>query len=308
MNYIYLNHTKLIRKGFTELELTINNVTKSFADKKAVDNVSLSLTPGIFGLLGANGAGKTTLIRMIADILKPDSGEILYNGIPITDLDAEYRNIFGYLPQEFGFYPEFRVTDYLEYIATLKGLTKKDTKLRIEELLSQMSLEDVRNKKIKKLSGGTRRRVGIAQALLNNPEILILDEPTAGLDPGERIKLRSLLSEFSQQKIVLISTHIVPDVEYIASINAIMKNGQIIQTGTTEELISEVSGKVWECTIDNKDLQKYEQQLQIVNLKNESSDSTSIRYLSSTSVISGSVTVSPRLEDLYLWLFGSKEA
>lgn len=289
------------------MELTIENVNKSFAGKKAIDNVSLTITPGIFGLLGANGAGKTTLIRMIADILKPDSGNILYNGIPITTLDAEYRNIFGYLPQEFGFYPEFRVTDYLEYIATLKGLTKKETKHRIEELLSQMSLEDVRNKKIKKLSGGTKRRVGIAQALLNNPEILILDEPTAGLDPGERIKLRSLLSEFSQHKIVLISTHIVPDVEYIASINAILKDGHIIQIGTTNDLISEVSGKVWECTIDNSDLQKYEQQLQIVNLKNESSNTTTIRYLSSAPLSDESILVSPRLEDLYLWLFGSKE-
>ena len=289
------------------MELTIKNVTKTYADKTAVNNVSLTITPGVFGLLGANGAGKTTLMRIIADIIKPSSGEVLYNGIPIETLDSEYRNIFGHLPQEFGFYPEFRVTDYLEYIAALKGLTKKDTKQRIEELLVQMSLEEVRNKKIKKLSGGTRRRVGIAQALLNNPEILILDEPTAGLDPGERIKFRSLLSEFSKKRIVLISTHIVSDIEYIASRNAIMKEGEIIQTGTTDELIGSIYGKVWECAVDNYDLPWLEKKVQIVNLRNEASGSTTVRYLGNRPVAEGSVSVSPRLEDLYMWLFGSRE-
>ena len=289
------------------MELTIKNVTKTYADKTAVNNVSLTITPGVFGLLGANGAGKTTLMRIIADIIKPSSGEVLYNGIPIETLDSEYRNIFGHLPQEFGFYPEFRVTDYLEYIAALKGLTKKDTKQRIEELLVQMSLEEVRNKKIKKLSGGTRRRVGIAQALLNNPEVLILDEPTAGLDPGERIKFRSLLSEFSKKRIVLISTHIVSDIEYIASRNAIMKEGEIIQTGTTDELIGSIDGKVWECVVDNYDLPWLEKKVQIVNLRNEASGSTTVRYLGNRTVAEGSVSVSPRLEDLYMWLFGSRE-
>ncbi|MBO4809183.1 MAG: ABC transporter ATP-binding protein [Lachnospiraceae bacterium] len=289
------------------MELTIKNVTKTYADKTAVNNVSLTITPGVFGLLGANGAGKTTLMRIIADIIKPSSGEVLYNGIPIETLDSEYRNIFGHLPQEFGFYPEFRVTDYLEYIAAIKGLTKKDTKQRIEELLVQMSLEEVRNKKIKKLSGGTRRRVGIAQALLNNPEVLILDEPTAGLDPGERIKFRSLLSEFSKKRIVLISTHIVSDIEYIASRNAIMKEGEIIQTGTTDELIGSIDGKVWECVVDNYDLPWLEKKVQIVNLRNEASGSTTVRYLGNCPVAEGSVSVSPRLEDLYMWLFGSRE-
>ena len=289
------------------MELTIKNVTKTYADKTAVNNVSLTITPGVFGLLGANGAGKTTLMRIIADIIKPSSGEVLYNGIPIETLDSEYRNIFGHLPQEFGFYPEFRVTDYLEYIAAIKGLTKKDTKQRIEELLVQMSLEEVRNKKIKKLSGGTRRRVGIAQALLNNPEVLILDEPTAGLDPGERIKFRSLLSEFSKKRIVLISTHIVSDIEYIASRNAIMKEGEIIQTGTTDELIGSIDGKVWECVVDNYDLPWLEKKVQIVNLRNEASGSTTVRYLGNRTVAEGSVSVSPRLEDLYMWLFGSRE-
>jgi ABC-2 type transport system ATP-binding protein len=289
------------------MELTIKNVTKTYADKRAVNDVSLRIGTGIFGLLGANGAGKTTLMRMIADILKPTSGKILFNGMPISELDAQYRDVFGYLPQEFGFYPEFKVTDYLEYVAALKGLTLKDTKERIDELLHEMSLYEVRNKKIRKLSGGTRRRVGIAQALLNNPEILILDEPTAGLDPGERIKLRSLLSEFSQHRIVLISTHIVSDVEYIAGQNAIMKDGKIIRIGETGDLIREVSGKVWEGSVSNEDLHRYEKDLKIVNLRNESYDSTSIRYLADSPVLPDSKALDPRLEDLYLWLFGKRE-
>lgn len=214
------------------MELSLQNITKKYSDKVAVNDVSLSIEKGITGLLGANGAGKTTLMRMIADIIKPDAGSITYDGVPITVLDSEYRNIFGYLPQEFGFYPEFTVIDYLDYMAALKGLAKTDGKRKIDSLLEQMTLTDVRRKKIRKLSGGMRRRVGIAQALLNDPEILILDEPTAGLDPGERIKFRQLLSEFSQDRIVLISTHIVSDVEYIATRQAIMKEGKIIRDGS----------------------------------------------------------------------------
>jgi ABC-2 type transport system ATP-binding protein len=289
------------------MELSLQNITKKYSDKVAVNDVSLSIEKGITGLLGANGAGKTTLMRMIADIIKPDAGSITYDGVPITVLDSEYRNIFGYLPQEFGFYPEFTVIDYLDYMAALKGLTKADSKRKIDSLLEQMTLTDVRRKKIRKLSGGMRRRVGIAQALLNDPEILILDEPTAGLDPGERIKFRQLLSEFSQDRIVLISTHIVSDVEYIATRQAIMKDGKIIRDGSTDTLIKEMDGKVWECTVDNRDIKELEKALQIVNLKNVSSDRTEIRFISDTQTINNASNVSPRLEDLYMWLFGNKE-
>jgi len=289
------------------MELSVQDITKKYSDKVAVNNVSLNIEKGITGLLGANGAGKTTLMRMIADIIKPDAGSITYDGVPITVLDSEYRNIFGYLPQEFGFYPEFTVIDYLDYMAALKGLTKADSKRKIDSLLEQMTLTDVRRKKIRKLSGGMRRRVGIAQALLNDPEILILDEPTAGLDPGERIKFRQLLSEFSQDRIVLISTHIVSDVEYIATRQAIMKDGKIIRDGSTDTLIKEMDGKVWECTVDNKDIKELERALQIVNLKNVSSDCTEIRFICDTPTINNASNVSPRLEDLYMWLFGNKE-
>lgn len=289
------------------MELSLQNITKKYSDKVAVNDVSLSIEKGITGLLGANGAGKTTLMRMVADIIKPDAGSITYDGVPISVLDSEYRNIFGYLPQEFGFYPEFTVIDYLDYMAALKGLTKADSKRKIDSLLEQMTLTDVRRKKIRKLSGGMRRRVGIAQALLNDPEILILDEPTAGLDPGERIKFRQLLSEFSQDRIVLISTHIVSDVEYIATRQAIMKEGKIIRDGSTDTLVKEMDGKVWECTVDNKDIKELEKVLQIVNLKNVSSDRTEIRFISDTQTIKNASNVSPRLEDLYMWLFGNKE-
>lgn len=289
------------------MELSVQDITKKYSDKVAVNDVSLNIEKGITGLLGANGAGKTTLMRMIADIIKPDAGSITYDGVPITVLDSEYRNIFGYLPQEFGFYPEFTVIDYLDYMAALKGLTKADSKRKIDSLLEQMTLTDVRRKKIRKLSGGMRRRVGIAQALLNDPEILILDEPTAGLDPGERIKFRQLLSEFSQDRIVLISTHIVSDVEYIATRQAIMKDGKIIRDGSTDTLVKEMDGKVWECTVDNRDIRELEKGLQIVNLKNVSSDRTEIRFISDTQTINNASNVSPRLEDLYMWLFGNKE-
>lgn len=289
------------------MELRMENITKKYSDKIAVDDVSIKIGSGITGLLGANGAGKTTLMRVVADIIKPTNGNVMYDGVPISMLDAEYRNIFGYLPQEFGFYPEFTVIDYLDYMATLKGLTRVETKRKIDFLLEQMSLTDVRKKKIRKLSGGMRRRVGIAQALLNDPEILILDEPTAGLDPGERIKFRQLLSEFSQNRIVLISTHIVSDVEYIATRQAIMKDGKIIRDGSTEVLITEMNGKVWECTVGNNKLKELENTIRIVNLRNMSKDYTEIRYLSEKLIVTGSVNVSPRLEDLYMWLFGIRE-
>lgn len=289
------------------MELKIDHITKQYKDKLAVDDVSLTLTPGVWGLLGANGAGKTTLMRMIAGIMKPTSGDILYDNISIHILQGEYRNIFGYLPQEFGFYPEFTVVDYLEYVATLKGISKRDAKEKIDELLEQLTLADVRKKKIVKLSGGMKRRVGIAQALLNEPEVLILDEPTSGLDPGERVRFRNLLSKFAQDRIVLISTHIVSDVEYIASKNAVIKNGKIIALGSTEELVELVEGKVYRCMVCPEELAGWEQQLKVVNLKNEADGKISLRYLSETPKTEDSVPVSPRLEDLYLWLFPQEE-
>lgn len=293
------------------MNLSIEQVSKQYKDKKAVQGVSLRLTHGVWGLLGANGAGKTTLMRMVAGLLKPDAGRVTYDGIPIEVLKGRYRDIFGYLPQEFGFYPEFRVRDYLEYVVALKGLPAKRAKEKIDRLLEQLTLAEVGKKKISKLSGGMKRRVGIAQALLNDPKVLLLDEPTSGLDPGERIHLRNLISEFARERIVLISTHIVSDVEYIATRNAIMKDGRLVAEGTTEELIRLVEGKVWSSRVPTEELPALERRLRIINLRNEEEGMVSIRYLGDMPLDGNGVREKERLEDLYLWLFpqnGREEA
>ena len=285
------------------MELTIDHVSKRFHDKIAVEDLSLTLTPGVWGLLGANGAGKTTLMRMIAGIMQPTQGEIRCDGIPIAQLGESYRDCFGYLPQEFGFYPSFTVSDYLDYMAALKGLPKREARQRIDTLLERLTLNEVRRKRIAKLSGGMKRRVGIAQALLNEPEVLILDEPTSGLDPSERVRFRNLLAEFAQGRIVLISTHIVADVEVIAGQNAIMKDGRLIATEPTDQLVQEVTGKVWTATIDAAMLPYWEQQLTIAGLRNEPNGRIALRYLSETPTLADSEPAMPRLEDLFLWLF-----
>ena len=285
------------------MELRIDHVSKEFKDKKAVNDISLELTPGVWGLLGANGAGKTTLMRIIAGIMHPTSGQVVYDGVPIQTLAERYRDIFGFLPQDFGFHPEFTVKDFLAYVAALKGLPEQQARRKIHKLLEQVSLADAADKKVAKLSGGMRRRVGIAQALLNYPEVLILDEPTGCLDPGERVRFRNLLSEFAHDRIVLISTHIVPDVEYIATCHAIIKGGKLLATGTTEELTKLVDGKVWNCTVPAESVPEYENKLQITNLRNENDGSVSIRYLSEQPCNAVSTAATPRLEDLYLWMF-----
>lgn len=285
------------------MKLVLENLSKQFKDNRAVNRVNLELTPGVWGLLGANGAGKTTLMAMIAGIVKPSGGRIMYNDKDINMIGESYRSIFGFLPQEFGFYYGFTVKEYLEYIASLKGISKVERVVKINELLNKLSLEEKRNKKIITLSGGMKRRVGIAQAIINDPKILILDEPTAGLDPGERVRFRKFISEFSKDRIVLISTHIVSDIEYMATKNAVMKNGNIVNVGTTEELVKELNNKVWEVTIPICELQKYEMELQIVNQRIEANNNVSIRYLSKIAKINDSISVLPKLEDLYLWLF-----
>ena len=293
------------------MEIVLEHISKNFKDrnnvKKAVEDVSLRFTSGVWGLLGANGAGKTTLMRMICGIMKPSEGRICYDGVEIGQLGDAYRSIIGYLPQEFGFYPEFTVQQYLEYISAMKGMSDKQARRKIDELLVRLSLEDVRKKKITKLSGGMKRRVGIGQALLNAPEFLVLDEPTSGLDPGERVRFRNLLSEFAHDRIVLISTHIVSDVEYIATQNAIMKDGRILQTGTTQELVTQMQGKVFEGFIAPQELERWEKKVQIVNLRNEADGGVSLRYIGKQEDMSGAVLKEPRLEDLYLQLFPAQK-
>ena len=217
------------------MKLEIENLTKRFQDVAAVDGVSCTLTTGVYGLLGVNGAGKTTLMRMLCTLLKPTGGRILWDGKDIFELGGAYRRVLGYLPQDFGFYPDFTVRDYLRYISSIKGLRPAAARQRTALLLQQVGLEKAENKKMKKLSGGMKRRVGIAQAMLNDPRILILDEPTAGLDPKERVRFRNLIEKLGRDSIVLLSTHIVSDIEHIADEVLMMKEGQLIYQGKWDE-------------------------------------------------------------------------
>ena len=229
------------------MELLIDHVSKRFKDKKAVNDISLELTPGVWGLLGANGAGKTTLMRMIAGIMQPTSGRVVYDGVPIQELGEQYRSIFGFLPQDFGFHPEFTVKDYLAYVAALKGLPERQSWRRIRELLERVSLMDVYNKKISKLSGGMRRRVGIAQALIHEPKLVLFDEPTAGLDPEERMHFKKVISQLGKKETVLISTHIVEDIEASCDRVIVMNHGEICCVLSCKELVGIAEGKVYAC-------------------------------------------------------------
>ena len=215
------------------MELVIDRLTKQYQNKIAVDRISLTLHKGVYGLLGANGAGKTTLMRMLCGILKPTGGSITLDGVDVSE--EAYRAVLGYLPQDFGYYPEFTGMDFLLYMAALKGLTKDQARSKAKELLKLVALEDVAKKKIKTYSGGMKQRLGIAQALLNDPDILILDEPTAGIDPKERVRFRNLIGELGKDSIVLLSTHIVSDIERVADEILMMKGGQLIFKGPWDE-------------------------------------------------------------------------
>ncbi|MBO4908688.1 MAG: ABC transporter ATP-binding protein [Lachnospiraceae bacterium] len=220
------------------MKLSVDRITKQYRNKIAVDRISFELTEGVTGLLGANGAGKTTLMRMMSGILTPTSGEINADGINVST--ENYRALLGYLPQDFGYYPEFSAKEFLEYFAALKGLEKKKAKEKTKDLLELVGLSDVANKKIKTFSGGMKQRVGIAQALLNDPKILILDEPTAGLDPKERVRFRSLIEELGKNSIVLLSTHIVTDIEHIADRIIMMKDGSMIWQGNQSDVTGDL--------------------------------------------------------------------
>lgn len=289
------------------MELAIDMLTKQYKNKIAVDRVSIKLKPGVYGLLGANGAGKTTLMRMICGIQNPTSGQIKYNGTDIKKLGEDYRQVLGYLPQDFGYYPDFTAYDFLMYIAALKGLSKEKAEMRVNELLQIVNLENEKKQKVKTFSGGMKQRLGIAQAMLNNPKILILDEPTAGLDPKERVKFRNLISSFSQDKIVILSTHIVSDIEFIADEIIVMKAGKMILTGTPEELLQDLRGSVWKCVAyDKKEVEMLNHKYCIINIHQEN-NTTELRIVSRQKPTVNAANIEPNLEDLYLAYFQDNE-
>lgn len=288
------------------MELLLDRLTKHYGNKIAVDQISATLKPGVYGLLGANGAGKTTLMRMLCAILEATSGEVLLNGKEITAMGAEYRNVLGYLPQDFGYYPNYTAMEFLMYIAALKGIPKDIAKERANELLEVVGLSNVSNKKIKTFSGGMKQRVGIAQALLNNPEILILDEPTAGLDPKERVRFRNLLSEYAGDKIVILSTHIVSDIEAIADEVLLMKKGQFVLQGTVQKLTEKANGKVWELTVSPAEARKWQTSTTVANLRHEGKNIV-LRIVSDNMPDERAVLCEATLEDLYLYYFPTEE-
>lgn len=288
------------------MELSLDRLSKQYDSKIAVDSISATLTPGVYGLLGANGAGKTTLMRMLCGILEPTSGEVLFNDHEITAMGATYRNMLGYLPQDFGYYPNYTAMEFMLYMAALKGIPRNIAVKRIKKLLTTVDLNHVASKRIRTFSGGMKQRVGIAQALLNNPKVLILDEPTAGLDPKERVRFRNLLSEYAGDKIVILSTHIVSDIEAIADEVLLMKKGRIVQRGTVPELVQKAQGRVWELAVSPREAQMWQAQATVANLRHEGNHVV-LRIVSDKIPSQSSVPCRASLEDLYLYYFPTDE-
>lgn len=281
------------------MKLVTHNLCKNFKDLKANCDINLEFTPGIWGLLGPNGAGKTTLMRMLVGNVKPSSGQIILDDINISKLGSSYLDNIGYLPQQFGYDKNQSVEDFLHYIGALKGIDKKLRTERITDLLSTFNLSEVKKKKIDKLSGGMKRRVGICQAMLNNPHILIVDEPTAGLDIEERRRFRQYLTTISKEKIIILSTHIVSDIEFIANFLVLMEKGRVITAGESHTLIASLEGKVFETIVLESDMKRLEKEYRIMNFRNEAMGKVAIRYLAEIP-LPNSKLVSPSLNDFYL--------
>lgn len=290
-------------------KLEIVNLTKSYKHKNANENISLTLDSGVYGLLGPNGAGKTTLMKQIATLKQPTSGKILYNGKDINSLDDKYREVVGYLPQDFDAYKNFSAKDFLLYIGALKGMSKSEAKEKTEKLLTLVGLQEVKNKYISKFSGGMKRRVGIAQALLNDPKILILDEPTAGLDPQERARFRNLLSQIGKETIVILSTHIISDIESVAKETIMIKDGKVLLQGTHRKILNDMNGKVYSITVRNEsEVIDIQSKYKVVSIQ-RSVDDTELRVISDKEIKDfDAKMIEPRFEDVYMFYFDLEDA
>jgi len=280
--------------------LVVKDVSKRYGDFTALQKINLEFNTGLYGLLAPNGAGKTTLIKMLASLITQSEGEIQYNGKNILEMDEHYRELLGFLPQQFGYYKNYSPKQYMLYLAALKGIGKKEALQKIDELLDKVALGDVLNKKMKKFSGGMIQRVGIAQALLNDPKILILDEPTAGLDPKERARFRHLLTELARDRLVIISTHIVSDIESIANEIIMIKNKQLLYKDSVEEICATLNGNVFETTIDFESLDIFRKKYVLLSEKQEYGKMI-VRFIHKGVPEKEWNSVSPQLEDVFLY-------
>ncbi len=285
-------------------KLEIKNISKIYGKKVANDKITVTLGNGVYGLLGANGSGKSTLMKQITTLIKPDEGQILYNGEDVFKMDDKYRNILGYLPQEFGVYKNFTAKQFLQYIGALKGLKGKDLNSKIGELLDLVGLYDVRNKSIGKFSGGMKRRVGIAQVLLNDPKIIVLDEPTAGLDPQERARFRNLIAKISRDKIIILSTHIISDIESVAKETIMIKNGKLLMKGTHKEILSHMENKVYNIQVKNEyEVNNIQSKYKVISIQSDV-DSIVLRVVADN--IPNETNTQPiqeKFEDVYMFYF-----
>jgi ABC-2 type transport system ATP-binding protein len=285
------------------MELTLERLNKRYGQQWALHQLSLRLSPGMLGLVGPNGAGKTSLMRMIATLLEPTEGRILWNGQDIRIHGQALRQVLGYLPQDFGVYPEFTGRQFLRYLATMKGLPAELARRRVDEAIETVNLEQVADRKLPTYSGGMKQRIGIAQALLNDPELLIVDEPTAGLDPAERVRFRTLLADLTRNRIVLLSTHIISDVEAVASRLVILQQGHVLADTTPEELLAKTKGAVWSVTVDQAAALQLQATYQVSTMVTQMGGVT-LRLVSATRPHEAAVVVDPSLEEAYLLATG----
>ncbi len=285
--------------------LELKDLVKIY-NKVILDKVNCTFKNGVYGLLGPNGAGKSTLIRLICHLEAPTSGEILLDGVPIAEMDAGYRSILGYVPQKAGYYPDFTAREFLNYFCVLKGISKEKAKLRVDEILSQVNLLDYGSVKIKNFSGGMKQRLSIAQAILNNPGILILDEPTVGLDLEERMKFKQFISEYSDDRIVILVTHIVSDIEDIGNEIIILNDGRIMAQSAPEKLLSTIKGKVWECTCTKKEAVSLKKRYSASNVKTKG-NFVELRLIANAKPTENAVLAEGNLQDVYLYILESNK-